>query len=94
MYERRREQRADVTLPAWMEAPSRLMPCTLQNLSLRGGEVVVSSDIVLPKEFALRLTQDGKIRRGCKVVWRRGDRVGVSFFRLAPPKIGGEPVPM
>jgi hypothetical protein len=85
MYERRKEERANIELPVWMEAPERLLPCTLQNISLRGGEVVVSPDIALPKEFALRLTQDGKIRRGCKVVWRRGDRVGVSFFRLAVP---------
>ena len=31
--------------------------------------------------FALPRT--GKIRRGCNVIWRRDDRVGVSFFRLA-----------
>jgi hypothetical protein len=83
MYERRKEERADIQVPVWMEAPSQLLPCTLQNISLHGAEVVVSPDMPLPKKFALRLTQDGKIRRGCSVVWRRGDRVGVTFFRLA-----------
>jgi hypothetical protein len=83
MYERRKEGRSKVQVPVWMEAPSRLLPCTLQNLSLRGGEVVVAPDIELPKKFAIRLTEDGKIRRGCSVVWRKDDRVGVSFFRLA-----------
>jgi hypothetical protein len=83
MYERRREERAQVQLPAWMEAPNRLLPCVLSNLSLRGGEITVSPEIALPKQFALRLTEDGKIRRGCNVMWRKDDRVGISFFRLA-----------
>jgi hypothetical protein len=82
MYERRMEERAQVHLPAWMEGPNRLLPCVLSNLSWRGGEITVSPDIAVPKQFALRLTEDGKIRRGCNVVWRRDDRVGISFFRL------------
>lgn len=83
MYERRIEPRTQVQLSVWMEGASkRLLPCTLTNLSLRGGEVVLPADVAVPKQFALRLTQDGKIRRGCNVVWREGERIGVSFFRL------------
>jgi hypothetical protein len=65
-----------------MEGPHRLLPCVLSNISLRGGEITVSPEIALPKQFALRLTEDGKIRRGCNVMWRKDDRVGISFFRL------------
>lgn len=85
MLERRKEERSQIELPVWLEGPSQLISCTLHNISLRGGEVAVSADIALPKQFALRLTKDGKIRRGCNVVWRRGHRVGVSFFQLSGP---------
>jgi hypothetical protein len=86
MYERRTEPRPKVEVPVWLEGPSGLLRCMLSNLSLRGGEIDVSIEIALPKQFVLRLTQDGKIRRGCSVVWRRGARVGISFFRLAEVK--------
>lgn len=56
----------------------------LSNISLRGGQLEISTDLVLPKRFALRLTCDGKIRRGCNVIWRAAERVGVTFFRLNP----------
>jgi hypothetical protein len=83
MYERRVEPRTKIQVPVWMEGPSkRLFPCTLSNISMRGGEITISVEIALPKQFALRLTEDGKIRRGCNVIWRNGDRVGVSFFKL------------
>ena len=86
MSERRREPRTKVQVPVWLEAPAGPLPCSLINISLRGGELVVDGNLVLPKQFALRLTHDGKIRRGCTVEWRRGDRVGVSFFRLTQPQ--------
>lgn len=84
MYERRIEPRTKLQVPVWMEGPSgRIFPCVLSSISMRGGEITISSDLALPKQFALRLTEDGKIRRGCNVIWRAGERVGVSFFRLA-----------
>ena len=86
MSERRVEPRTKIQIPVWMEAPSKLLPCILSNISMRGGEVLVSRDIALPTRFALRLTQDGTIRRGCNVAWREGDRVGVTFFRLSNPQ--------
>jgi hypothetical protein len=66
-----------------MEGPSKqIFPCVLSNISLRGGEIWISPDIALPKEFVIRLTEDGKIRRGCNLAWRAGERAGVSFFRV------------
>ena len=86
MYERRIEPRSKLQVPVWMEGPSRrIFPCILSNISLRGGEITISPDIALPKEFVIRLTEDGKIRRGCNLAWRTGERVGVSFFRIVGP---------
>jgi hypothetical protein len=82
MDQRRTEPGKKVKVPVWIEAPSGLLACKLSNLSLRGGELGVSIDLPLPDQFALRLTEDGKIRRGCEVMWRKEDRIRVSFFRL------------
>jgi hypothetical protein len=71
-----------VEVPAWLEGPSGPLPCVLTNISLRGGELQISPHIALPKQFVLRLTEDGKIRRGCSVIWIQESRVGVRFFRL------------
>lgn len=72
-----------MTVPVWIEGPVSLIPCTMSNISMRGGRLDISTDLALPKQFALRLTQDGQIRRGCSVIWRNTEQVGVSFFRLA-----------
>ena len=89
MYERRVEPRSKLQVPVWMEGPSnRIFPCVLSNISMRGGEITISPDVALSKQFTLLLTEDGKIRRGCNVVWRAGERVGVSFFRLVETQRG------
>ena len=45
--------------------------------------VKVRRDTALPACFVLRLTKDGKISRGCTVVWREFNRTGVRFFQLS-----------
>jgi hypothetical protein len=81
--ERRKEARQAVTVPVWIEGQFSLIPCSMSNISMRGAQLDVSRDLALPKQFGLRLTEDGQIRRGCNVIWRTEGRVGVSFFRLA-----------
>jgi hypothetical protein len=84
--ERRQEFRQPTEVPVWIEGPSGLLPCVLSNISMRGGQLSVSLDLALPKQFVLRLTQDGAIRRGCTVIWRKADRVGISFFKIEAAK--------
>jgi hypothetical protein len=81
MCERRIENRTALEVAVWLEGPSKnLLPCCLTNMSLRGCELIILPEIILPKQFPLLLTSDSKIKRGCDVIWRRGDRVGVRFF--------------
>ena len=75
--------REDVALPAWLEGrPGQLLQCTIASISNDGAQLAISPTFELPSRFALRLTEDGKVRRGCRVLWRNGNRTGVRFFAL------------
>ena len=77
----RREKRRPVNYPAWLErSAGGLLPCTIANVSGGGAQLCISKDYALPQRFALWLTENGTFKRGCRVVWRKGDRTGVQFF--------------
>jgi PilZ domain len=50
--------------------------CSVRNVSASGACLLVGNGFLLPGDF--KLTLDGDTRR-CDVVWRRLDRMGVSF---------------
>jgi hypothetical protein len=85
----RKELRRRARRTAWMEGkPGQLIACTIFNLSNNGAQLVISADLVLPSLFVLRLTEDGKEKRACRIIWRKGSRTGVRFFALSSPAIG------
>ena len=53
--------------------------CTVRNLSDKGASLETASPFGLPDRFNLHLASDGT-RRACRVVWRRGQRLGVVFI--------------
>ena len=55
------------------------MPCTVVNVAKKGTQLCITEDMVLPPRFALWLTKEGDLIRQCRVIWRKGDRVGVTF---------------
>lgn len=70
-------------LPAWAETEDgKLVPCTLFNVTNEGAQICIDEQAALAGRFALRLTQDGKLRRGCRTLWRRGNCTSVRFFTL------------
>lgn len=83
MTESRDYARQQVMLAAWIEQAGGLLPCTLSNISAAGAQLCVSADFALPARFPIRMHEDGKVRRGCRVIWRKDDRTGVRFFPLA-----------
>jgi PilZ domain len=50
--------------------------CSVRNVSATGACLLVGNGFLIPGDF--KLTLDGDTRR-CDVVWRRPDRMGVSF---------------
>jgi hypothetical protein len=87
--ETRREGRRPTKQIAWLEGkPHDLIVCTILNISNDGAQLVINSDLILPSRFALRLTEDGKEKRGCRITWRKGSRIGVRFFPLPPFSLG------
>jgi hypothetical protein len=58
--------------------------CSVRNVSATGACLLVGNGFLIPGDF--ELTLDGDTRR-CDVVWRRPDRMGVSFrpADAAPP---------
>lgn len=68
--------------PAWFEGPGgELLACTLQNIGNDGAQLCVSPDIAYPSRFTIRLTQDGKVKRLCRLVSHDNGRMDVVFVQ-------------
>ena len=52
--------------------------CTVRNLSDTGAALSVESPVGIPTEFNLVVASD-EISRMCRVVWRKENRIGISF---------------
>jgi hypothetical protein len=52
--------------------------CTVRSLSETGAALEVASVVGIPTEFAL-VVQSEAFNRKCRVVWRKLDRIGVTF---------------
>ena len=62
--------------------------CTVRDLSPLGAKVAYKGRTAVPDSFQLLLKSDWSIR-DAKVVWRKGNVIGVEFTspaRLAPPR--------
>ena len=82
--DRRKEARKEINSPAWIEgARGRLIPCTITNISSGGAQLNLDQHIILPRQFSLWMTKDGKTKRECGVVWRKPENIGVRFLDRA-----------
>ena len=57
---------------------SSVIDCTIRNLSARGACLEVTSTLGVPASFDLLVDADGSTRR-CGIVWKAGNRLGISF---------------
>ena len=53
--------------------------CTIRNLSDTGTALSVESPVGIPTEFNLIVISD-QVTRRCRVVWRKENRIGVTFI--------------
>ena len=60
--------------------------CTMMDVSAGGAKLRLNDTIEMPQEFILVLSRSGAVRRRCRMVWQRGDVIGVRFItKVAQP---------
>jgi hypothetical protein len=63
----------------YIEKNVPLIDCEVVNMSEGGAKLCALTPLILPTHFLLFLTQDGSLRRSCRVIWRNGRQLGVEF---------------
>jgi hypothetical protein len=80
-YDQRRSRRNQVNQYARIVGAngSTASFCTMLDVSASGARLRLNDIIEVPEQFTLLLSRNGQVRRRCKLVWQRGDEVGVLF---------------
>jgi len=76
--ERRAYRRARTLVVSKIVIADGLADCVVRNLSIRGAQVRVLGDVELPPAFGLLMTSKGLLF-DATVVWRNGDKLGLTF---------------
>jgi PilZ domain len=56
-------------------------PCWILDISDSGARLNVGAQSNFPDFFTLRVTSTDAVRRSCKLVWRKGNEIGVRFVQ-------------
>ena len=83
MVETRRAARFKVLKLAKIGSGKDEIVCTIRDLSITGAAIEVEDQAVVPDSFALFVPEDG-LNLTCRIVWRRGYRIGVVFDESQP----------
>lgn len=78
MTEARRVNRRRVLKSGTIEFDRGAFSCTIRNLSADGAALDVPYALAIPHEFNLLMDTD-QVRRHCRVIWRKDNRLGVVF---------------
>jgi hypothetical protein len=80
-FELRKKPRRHVGYDARIFTDKDSLPiaCKLADVSEGGARLTLEHEGELPETFTLLLTESGKARRHCRVVWRQGVTLGVEF---------------
>jgi hypothetical protein len=81
MLQKRRASRQTANLPAWIEVDNNtlLERCKLLDISGAGARLSLGNIDNLPENFNLYLSRSGQPPKQCRIIWRRGNEVGVEF---------------
>ena len=93
--EQRKTKRTHRRQAAWvvLDGGAAKISCVLWDISEGGARIAAAHGNALPDVFGLFLTKDGKSRRFCQVVWRRGSQLGVRFVDEEAANIDLDPAP-
>jgi PilZ domain len=61
-----------------LEPDGPWIECTILDIS-DGGACLEIGDLPVPRIFVLVMTPEGRVRRACVTVWRRGEVLGARF---------------
>ena len=78
MDENRRANRRRVLKSATIEFDRGAHSCAVRSLSEAGAALDVPYALAIPHEFTLIMETD-QVSRHCRVVWRKDQRLGVTF---------------
>ncbi len=53
--------------------------CQLIDVSQSGAKLAISVTDELPPDLIVALSRDGRVRRPCRLIWRKDNRIGVQF---------------
>jgi len=75
---RRNAPRRRVLKTGSIEFADTTIECTVRDLSGGGAALEVVSPLYIPDRFTLFIQRE-QSRRACRIVWRKGRRMGVAF---------------
>lgn len=78
MNEKRKATRRRVLKSGTIEFERSAHSCAVRNLSEGGAALDVPFAVIVPHEFELTM-ETGQVRRQCRVIWRKENRLGVAF---------------
>jgi PilZ domain-containing protein len=93
--DQRKTKRTHRRQAAWvvLDGGGGKISCVLWDISEGGARIAAAHGNALPNVFGLFLTKDGRSRRFCQVVWRRGSQLGVRFVAEEVANIDLDPAP-
>lgn len=80
MEDKRRLRRTRVLKAATISFGGSAISCTVRNLTKSGAMLDVESPLGVPREFTLVISSED-VRYGCRVVWVKERRLGVSIMQ-------------
>ena len=80
LAERRQHRRYTINRVAKFQTETGALPrdCMISDISAQGARLFVDG-VEMPDQFMLLISGDSGSRRECRVVWRLGGEVGVTF---------------
>ncbi len=85
LKDKRKAPRREIRYTSWIVMDdAELQGCVLLDISDTGAKLDVQDASAIPDRFVLSLSNRGRARRKCQVVWRSEKQVGVEFDRKLP----------